>query len=146
MSRRRTAGRVQDEEARRPVGWRRERVRRAGADVHEATLGDRGYPAQSAHEQHRGQDEEGLIAGAVDMQRRPAGGGGDSAGDDAGGASRGAGQDDFQRTALAPDGRALLWYDGGHVMALLRYAHLRGPARAAEESRSRRIAGLTSER
>ena len=110
---------VQDKEARWTVGCRRERVWHAVADAHEAAFGDRGHLAVSVHEQHPGQDEEGLIGCGVDMQRRPGGGGGDSAGDDDGGASRRAGQDDFQFAAVTADGCALLRGDGGHVMALL---------------------------
>ena len=88
------------------------------ADVHQAAFGDRGHLVVSAHEQHPGQDEGGLIGRGVDMQRRP-GGGGDSAGDDNGGASRRAGQDDLQCAAVTADGCALLRDDGSHVMALL---------------------------
>ena len=86
---------VQQQEARRSVGCRRERVWHATADVHKATFADRGHMAVSVQQQLPGQDEEDLIGGGVDMQRRPGGCRRDSAGDDGGSSGRGAGQDDL---------------------------------------------------
>ena len=90
----------------------------AAADVHEAAFADRGHMAVSVHQQFPGQDEEDLIAGGVDMQRRPGGSRRDSAGDDDGSAGRSAGQDDLQFAEVTAEGRAVPRDDGGHVMAL----------------------------
>lgn len=79
----------QHQEARRSAGCRRERVWHAAADVHQAAFADRGHMAVGVHQQFPGHDEEDLIAGGVDMQRRPAGCRRDGAGDNGGSAGRG---------------------------------------------------------
>ena len=136
---------VQHEEARRTAGCRRECVRDAAADVHEAAFGDRGHLAVSVHDRPRTR-RRGLIGHGFAVERRSGGRGGivqaatrrrQSAAPARMTSSRGG---DSRRLCAAP-GRC------GHVMALLPLGGaIRAAAGPAGISRSRRITDLVRRR